>query len=72
MPRNSRASLGGFCYHILNRGNGRRTIFYKDGDFAAFVKLLRQAVERTPMRLLAYCLMPNHFHLVSGLATMTT
>jgi putative transposase len=64
MPRNPRASLGGYCYHVLNRGNGRRIIFHKDGDFAAFIKLLRQAGERIPMRLLAYCLMPNHFHLV--------
>jgi putative transposase len=63
MPRNPRASLGGYCYHVLNRGNGRRTVFHKDSDFAAFLKLLRQAGERTPVRLLAYCLMPNHFHL---------
>jgi putative transposase len=64
MPRTARASQGGFCYHVLNRGNARRTVFHKAGDFAAFLKLLRQAGERTPMRLLAYCLMPNHFHLV--------
>ena len=63
MPRTARASQGGFCYHVLNRGDGRRTVFHKDGDFAAFVKLLRQAGERTPVRLLAYRLMPNHFHL---------
>lgn len=64
MPRNPRGSLAGYCYHVLNRGNGRRTIFHKNGDFAAFVQLLRQAGERNPTRLLAYCLMPNHFHLV--------
>jgi putative transposase len=64
MPRTARASQGGYCYHVLNRGNGRRTVFHKNGDFAAFIKLLRQAGERTPVRLLAYCLMPNHFHLV--------
>jgi putative transposase len=64
MPRNPRASRGGYCYHVLNRGNGRRTVFHKHGDYAAFIKLLRQAGERTSMRLLAYCLMPNHFHLV--------
>src|SRR5690242_9244167 len=63
MPRNPRASVGGYCYHVLNRGNGRRTIFHKDGDFRAFVQLLRQAGERMPVRLLGYCLMPNHFHL---------
>jgi putative transposase len=63
MPRGPRSSLGGYCYHVLNRGNARRTIFHKDGDYRAFVKLLRQAGERTPVRLLAWCLMPNHFHL---------
>ena len=59
MPRNPRASRGGYCYHVLNRGNGRRIIFRKDGDYAAFVKLLREAGERTLVRLLAYCLMPR-------------
>lgn len=63
MPRTARASQGGFCYHVLNRGNGRRTVFHKQGDYAAFLKLLGQAAERTPVRLLAYCLLPNHFHL---------
>jgi putative transposase len=63
MPRTARASQGGFCYHVLNRGNGRRTVFHKKGDYAAFLKLLGQAAERTPVRLLAYCLLPNHFHL---------
>ena len=62
MPRHPRASQGGSCYHALNRGNGRRTSFPKDGDFAAFVRLLREAGPRTPVRLLAYCWMPNHFH----------
>ena len=64
MPRHPRTSPGGFCYHVLNRGNGRQTIFHKGGDFDAFVKLLRQAGERSPVPLLAYCLLPNYFHLV--------
>lgn len=63
MPRTARSSQGGYCYHVLNRGNGRQTVFHKDGDYAAFLKLLAQAGERVPVRLLAYCLMPNHFHL---------
>lgn len=63
MPRTARATPGGYCYHVLNRGNDRRTVFHKDGDYAAFVLLLAEAGERTPVRLLAYCLMPNHFHL---------
>ena len=52
------------CYHVLNRGNGRSEVFHKEDDYAAFLKLLCQASERVPMRLLSYCLMPNHFHLV--------
>ena len=64
MPRTARASRGGYCYHILNRGNGRQEVFHNAGDYAAFLKLLSEASERLPMRLLAYCLMPNHFHLV--------
>jgi putative transposase len=65
MPRTARASKGGYIYHVLNRGNARQTVFHKDGDYAAFFKLLREASERTPVRLLAYCLMPNHFHLAA-------
>jgi putative transposase len=64
MPRKPRISLGNYCYHVLNRGNGRNTVFHKDGDYAAFLKLMKEASERTAMRLLSYCLMPNHFHLV--------
>jgi putative transposase len=64
MPRHPRAAQAGYCYHVLNRGNGRRTIFHKPGDFEAFVRLLCEAGERVPLRLLAHVLMPNHFHLV--------
>jgi putative transposase len=52
------------CYHVLNRGNGGAGVFLDDEDYAAFLRLLGEASERVPMRLLAYCLMPNHFHLV--------
>jgi putative transposase len=55
--------VGGICYHVLNRGNGRREVFFKDGDYRAFLKALGHACEEVPMRVLAYCLMPNHFHL---------
>src|SRR5207302_7815147 len=64
MPRGARDALGGYCYHVLNRGNGRRTVFHKEADFAAFAKLLRQAGERLDVRLLAYCVLSNHFHLL--------
>ena len=64
MARKPRSSQGGYCYHVLNRGNARKTVYFKDGDYIAFLNVLKEASEHTPMRLLAYCLMPNHFHLV--------
>ena len=64
MPRIARASVGGICYHVINRGNARAVVFQENADYNAFVKLLAGACERVPMRVLAYCLMPNHFHLV--------
>jgi len=64
LPRPARASLGGWCYHVLNRGNARATVFRKEQDYAAFVELFEPACERLPMRVLGYCLMPNHFHLI--------
>jgi len=48
MPRPLRASAANTCYHVLNRGNARGTVFHKDGDYAAFLKLLAQASQRTP------------------------
>ena len=64
MPRPFRITAGGFCYHVINRGNGRAEVFHKLDDYAAFVRLIGEACEQVPMRLLAWCLMPNHFHLV--------
>ena len=63
MPRTARASAGGICYHVINRGNARGTVFHKDADYQAFVDLIGDACQRLPMRVLAFCLMPNHFHL---------
>ena len=52
------------CGHVLNRGNGRQTVFHDDDDYAAFLELIALACRRTPMRVLGLCLMPNHFHLL--------
>jgi putative transposase len=64
MPRRPRCNTGGHVYHALNRAVGRATLLHKDGDYAAFENVLRQAQDWQPIRLLAYCLMPNHWHLV--------
>ena len=64
MPRVARNLVPGGVYHILNRGNGRQRVFHKDADYSAFLALLRQMQERYEIELYAYCLMPNHYHLV--------
>lgn len=64
MPRTARASVGGVCYHVLNRGNGRAEVFHDAADYRAFLALLEAAGARVPVRVLGFCLMPNHFHLV--------
>ncbi len=64
MPRRSRQPVDDGIYHVLNRGNCRMNIFRTPADFAAFVKLLEEARRRVGMRILGYCLMSNHWHLV--------
>ncbi|MGA3068411.1 MAG: transposase [Tepidisphaeraceae bacterium] len=65
MPRIARIAVGGMVQHVLNRGNGRMRLFQKPGDYAAFVDLMADAAERVAgVRVLGYCVMPNHWHLV--------
>ncbi len=51
-------------FHVMNRAARRLQIFSSPADYRAFEELLMEALERTPVRLLAYAIMPNHFHLV--------
>jgi putative transposase len=64
MPRTARKAPGGMIFHVLNRRVGRQQIFHKDEDFAAFERVLAHAIHEVPVGLLAYCLMPNHWHLL--------
>jgi REP element-mobilizing transposase RayT len=64
MGRPHRAAQGGYVYHVLNRANARMRIFDDEAGYDAFERVLLEAVERTQTRLLAYCLMPNHWHLI--------
>jgi REP element-mobilizing transposase RayT len=57
MPHRLRHAAGGYVYHVLNRAVGRSTLFEKAVDFGAFVRVLAEAQDWTPMRLLAYCVM---------------
>jgi putative transposase len=64
MPYRRRVGTGGVVFHVLNRGVRRLRLFDQPRDYGAFLKVFHEAQERIPIRCLAYCLMPNHFHLV--------
>lgn len=64
MPRMNRLAVGDTIYHVLNRANGRVQIFHTDEDYQHFESLLLEGVALAGMRILAYCIMPNHWHLV--------
>jgi putative transposase len=64
MPRSLRDLPAGCLAHALNRGNDRRTLFEVFEDFEDFLELMRWAKARCTIRIIAYCLMPNHWHFV--------
>lgn len=65
MPRALRSFAHDTVLHVVNRGNDRRCLFANDRDYAAFIGLMTWARARADVRLLAYVLMPNHWHLVA-------
>ena len=64
MPRRPRLATAGLVYHVLNRRVARLPLFDIDRDYAAFERTLEEAIKRTGIRLTAYCVMPNHWHLL--------
>jgi putative transposase len=64
MPRKLRSFAADIPYHVMNRASARAKIFHKQADYLAFETVLEQAVTLYNIRLLAYIVMPNHFHLV--------
>jgi REP element-mobilizing transposase RayT len=54
----------GAVYHVMNRGDRREPIFKDDADHRRFLETLAETCGKTDWQVLAYCLMPNHFHLV--------
>ena len=64
MPRHARQCPAGLVYHVWNRAAGRLRLFKKDQDYLAFERVILEAHARNPLRLLDWCLMPNHWHFV--------
>ena len=63
MPRRHRFADGAYVYHVLNRAVGRCTTFERQADYDSLLRTLEEARRQVAMRVLAYCLMPNHFPL---------
>ena len=64
MPRPLRLEIAGGFYHLVNRGDRNETIFLDDPDRESFLELVGATTEKMGWRIHAYCLMPNHFHLL--------
>ena len=64
MGRVKRLEVGGMVYHALNRANFRSALFKKDAHCEDFLDVVKESLSLVPMRILAYCLMPNHWHMV--------
>jgi putative transposase len=64
MGRGPRIDVGDVVYHVINRSNGRVPIFNTDAEYSDFLYLLNEMRETYGMRILAFSIMPNHWHLL--------
>src|SRR4029077_2593888 len=64
MDRRPRIQYEGAFYHVYSRGNRRERIYCAETDFRTFEEFLLEAMRWSGVLLYAWCLMPNHFHLV--------
>jgi putative transposase len=65
MARLARVVVAGVPHHITQRGNRRLTTFFVEEDYAAYLALLSEWCPRCGVEIWAYCLMPNHVHLIA-------
>lgn len=66
MARHVRIRVSGGMYHVFTRGHNRESIFCHDRDVEHFLELVQEMRETFGMRVYAYCLMRNHYHLLVG------
>ena len=64
MARRRRGVRPGAFYHVCNRATEKRVLFQTPADFDLWVKTLRQGLEKYPLKIYAFCVMPNHWHLL--------
>jgi putative transposase len=64
MARLARVVIPGLPHHVTQRGNRRERVFFEDGDYQFYLKLISAAARRSATAIWAYCLMPNHVHFI--------
>jgi putative transposase len=64
MPRIARAVAGGYPHHVIQRGNNREQVFLDKKDREKYLSLLKKYSDKCKSRILVYCLMTNHIHLL--------
>ena len=64
MSRPLRIEYPNAFYHVMNRGASRREIFLADDDYEIFLETLKETSKIFSIRIISYCLMPNHYHLL--------
>ena len=65
MPRTARVVFAGVALHIVQRGVNRARVFFRERDYADYLSLLMSAARQSGCSIHAYCLMPNHVHLLA-------
>jgi len=64
MARMARVVAAGVPHHVTQRGNRRQQVFFREEDYAAYAALLAEGCRAAKVAVWAYCLMPNHVHLI--------
>jgi len=65
MPRRARLVVPGYPHHVTQRGNRRLPTFFEDADYRNYLRMLAELMPRAGVEIWAYCLMPNHVHIVA-------
>lgn len=65
MPRIGRIVIPGLAHHVTQRGVRRMSVFFTDADRLMYLNLLREQADRANLHFVAWCLMPNHVHLIA-------
>lgn len=58
--------VAGIPHHITQRGNRRQQVFFRESDYQSYLQLLSEWCNAWPVEIWAYCLMPNHIHLIAN------